>query len=385
MIKQKKKGIIKIGIIFAIIFVAIAVFVSSRYITKNVYATSLNNNQQTITDSKDNNTSNNSEVKDRDTLKNDIENEEATETIKGMDKIVYTPLSEDLNASDAKEVQDRLESWNFTRADNKKIAYLTFDDGPSTTVTPQILDILKKNNIKATFFVLGSVVEESDGAKEVLKQMVKDGHAIGNHGYCHDYSKLYPNGVVDANAFINDMEKSEKILQSVLGADFHTRANWAEVGGEELEIKAFQRDATSGSQTLFVKLLMGDTPTMDAPTELRPGMMGALVDGLALYNNEGSAIGYSVYYYINEMYSRPGLRLLAVDGVTPSAASIADESYPLLNEFYVAIRADEPEDSPARQLRDWVLSESGCAAIEAAGYVPAAPGPTVCDGVPLTG
>ena len=77
MIKQKKKGIIKIGIIFAIIFVAIAVFVSSRYITKNVYATSLNNNQQTITDSKDNNTSNNSEVKDRDTLKNDIENEEA--------------------------------------------------------------------------------------------------------------------------------------------------------------------------------------------------------------------------------------------------------------------------------------------------------------------
>lgn len=223
MIKQKKKGIIKIGIIFAIIFVAIAVFVSSRYITKNVYATSLNNNQQTITDSKDNNTSNNSEVKDRDTLKNDIENEEATETIKGMDKIVYTPLSEDLNASDAKEVQDRLKSWNFTRADNKKIAYLTFDDGPSTTVTPQILDILKKNNIKATFFVLGSVVEESDGAKEVLKQMVKDGHAIGNHGYCHDYSKLYPNGVVDANAFINDMEKSEKILQSVLGADFHTR------------------------------------------------------------------------------------------------------------------------------------------------------------------
>ena len=161
--------------------------------------------------------------------------------------------------------------------------------------------------------------------------------------------------------------------------------NWAEVGGEELEIKAFQRDATSGSQTLFVKLLMGDTPTMDAPTELRPGMMGALVDGLALYNNEGSAIGYSVYYYINEMYSRPGLRLLAVDGVTPSAASIADESYPLLNEFYMAIRADEPEDSPARQLRDWVLSESGCAAIEAAGYVPAAPGSTVCDGVPLAG
>ena len=45
--------------------------------------------------------------------------------------------------------------------------------------------------------------------------------------------------------------------------------------------------------------------------------MGELVDSIAAYNNSANAIGFSVYYYIDQMYSQPGLRLLAVDGVTP--------------------------------------------------------------------
>lgn len=57
---------------------------------------------------------------------------------------------------------------------------------------------------------------------------------------------------------------------------------------------------------------------MDPPTELAPTAMGELVDSLAAYNNSANAIGFSVYYYIDQMYSKPGLRLLAVDGVTPA-------------------------------------------------------------------
>ncbi len=60
--------------------------------------------------------------------------------------------------------------------------------------------------------------------------------------------------------------------------------------------------------------------------------MGELVDSIAEYNNSANAIGFSVYYYIDQMYSKPGLRLLAVDGVTPSNETIADQSYPLCNE-----------------------------------------------------
>ena len=70
------------------------------------------------------------------------------------------------------------------------------------------------------------------------------------------------------------------------------------------------------------------------------------------------------------MYQQPGLRMIAVDGVQPSDDTIADGSYPLLNEYYVVIRADEPEDSPARLLRDWILSDEGRAAIIDAGYIP---------------
>ena len=100
--------------------------------------------------------------------------------------------------------------------------------------------------------------------------------------------------------------------------------NWKDVGGEDADIVAFQRREDSGSQTLFQKLLIQGGELMDAPTELAPALMGELVDDIAEYNNAANAIGFSVYYYISEMYSKPGLRLLAVDGVTPSADTIAD-------------------------------------------------------------
>lgn len=139
------------------------------------------------------------------------------------DAIKYKSLENDIYASDSKIIEDKINRWNFINEDNKKIAYLTFDDGPSATVTPQILDILKTNNVKATFFVLGSEVEKSQEQKEMLKRIVKEGNAIGNHGYSHRYDILYPNGIADPQAFMNDVKKSESVLKSVLGEDFNTR------------------------------------------------------------------------------------------------------------------------------------------------------------------
>lgn len=63
----------------------------------------------------------------------------------------------------------------------KKIA-LTFDDGPQDVYTPQILDILKKYHIKATFFLIGKNVEAFPG---VAKRIAQEGHCIGNHTYSH--------------------------------------------------------------------------------------------------------------------------------------------------------------------------------------------------------
>lgn len=145
--------------------------------------------------------------------------------------------------------------------------------------------------------------------------------------------------------------------------------NWKEVGGKDLDIVPFQRGEDSGSQTLFRKLLIQGGELMDPPTELAPAAMGELVDSIAAYNNSANAIGFSVYYYIDQMYSQPGLRLLAVDGVTPSNDTIASEKYPLCNEFYAVLHPDSAADSPERRLYDWLDTDAGQDCIKKSGYV----------------
>ncbi|MEG2039422.1 MAG: substrate-binding domain-containing protein, partial [Oscillospiraceae bacterium] len=90
--------------------------------------------------------------------------------------------------------------------------------------------------------------------------------------------------------------------------------DWKQVGGEMGPIAPFQRNEESGSQTMFLKLLMKDTKPMVPKTELVQGFMGSLIDGVASYDGSGGAMGYSVFYYANEMNSNPNLKLLAVDG-----------------------------------------------------------------------
>ncbi|VYU18478.1 Peptidoglycan-N-acetylglucosamine deacetylase [Clostridium tertium] len=141
-----------------------------------------------------------------------------------LDNSGYLSLEEDENADDASIViPETMYKWNFYREDNKKIAYLTFDDGPSEHSTEKILDILNDNNIKATFFTLGSSIENNPRSKEILQRIAKEGHAIGSHGYSHNYSVLYPNRTVDVQAFLNDFEKNDKLLKENLGKDFSTR------------------------------------------------------------------------------------------------------------------------------------------------------------------
>ena len=183
----------------------------------------------------------------------------------------------------------------------------------------------------------------------------------------------------DALVFIVNENNPVKSLTQQQLKDIYAGkiTNWKDVGGEDLDIVAFQRGEDSGSQTLFKKLLIQDGELMDPPTELAPAAMGELVDSIAAYNNSANAIGFSVYYYIDQMYSQPGLRLLAVDDVTPSNDTIADESYPLCNEFYAVIHPDAAADSPERILYDWLDTDAGQDCIKKSGYVAVGPQTTV--------
>ncbi|MCL2110895.1 MAG: substrate-binding domain-containing protein [Clostridiales bacterium] len=146
--------------------------------------------------------------------------------------------------------------------------------------------------------------------------------------------------------------------------------DWRQVGGDPGPIAAFQRNQESGSQTLFLKLLMDGEEPMDPPSELVPGSMGGLIEAVAGFDGSGGAIGYSVFYYADLMYANPDLKLLSVDGIAPSFDTIASGEYPFVNDFYVVIRTNEPKNSPARILRDWLLTEEGAALLKSANYVP---------------
>jgi peptidoglycan/xylan/chitin deacetylase (PgdA/CDA1 family) len=91
-----------------------------------------------------------------------------------------------------------------------KVAYLTFDDGPSPTVTPQVLDVLKIQGVQATFFVIGASAEKNP---DILRREKTEGHSIGNHTYSHDYNYIYSS----TSNFINDLKKSDKVMTSIIG------------------------------------------------------------------------------------------------------------------------------------------------------------------------
>ena len=157
-----------------------------------------------------------------------IDNSEEVES-NILDNSGYLSLEEDSNADDAAMVAENTKGLlNGTkqypvRTDGKKVVYLTFDDGPSTTNTPGILDVLDRYNVKATFFTLGKSIEANEEAKDILKETVKRGHAIANHTYSHDYSYLYPNRTMNVDNILSDLEKSQNSMKAVLGQDFSTR------------------------------------------------------------------------------------------------------------------------------------------------------------------
>ena len=92
---------------------------------------------------------------------------------------------------------------------DKKVAYLTFDDGPSAN-TIKILDFLKANHIRATFFVL-----EKDGYDDLYKRIVDEGHSIAIHSSTHDYAEIYQN----VNSFMSDVESLSNHIKNLTGIE----------------------------------------------------------------------------------------------------------------------------------------------------------------------
>lgn len=124
---------------------------------------------------------------------------------------------------DARKIQEKLANYDYSN-NGKKMVFLTFDDGSSTTVTPEILKALKENDVRATFFVTGENIERGgQKAKDLIKESFEYGNAIANHSYTHDYKVLYPGRTLNLDNFLADFNKTDELLKEILGPYFSTR------------------------------------------------------------------------------------------------------------------------------------------------------------------
>jgi len=146
--------------------------------------------------------------------------------------------------------------------------------------------------------------------------------------------------------------------------------NWKEVGGNDAEIIAYQRNETSGSQN-YMKTFMKDSNLMEPVTSFTPASMSGLMDAIATYDNAENAIGYSVYAYAANMYGNGNeIKFIKVDGVDPTKETMASQEYPLLNYNYAIYNKKSEENTTVDELTEWLLTYNGQVAMVNAGYVP---------------
>lgn len=152
--------------------------------------------------------------------------------------------------------------------------------------------------------------------------------------------------IVNANNPVDNLSVDE--VKGVFTGQYR---NWNELGGPDSAIDVVIRNEGSGSQTALINLLDGEQP-------LRRPTIG-----------RGSAIGFSFRFYVEALAKQGGIKMLSLNGVSPTRENIANHSYPIVSNFYAVYdRANTNEN--VQKLLEWILSEEGQYVVEQNGYVP---------------
>ena len=143
--------------------------------------------------------------------------------------------------------------------------------------------------------------------------------------------------------------------------------NWSEVGGDDIEIKAFQREKNSINQEGMQNLVM------KKPSATQKGEVSE--DGYSLsnvvdeYDNSKGAIGYCYYKYAETVYSQDEVKMISINGIKPTEENIKNGKYPLRSGYYVILKASAAPDSNIRKIVDAMFSDRGKSVVKEAGYV----------------
>lgn len=194
--------------------------------------------------------------------------------------------------------------------------------------------------------------------------------------YAEDCNTTFVYTPVGTEAFVFFVHKDNPInnltSEQIKGIYSGEITNWKQVGGKNEEIAAFQRNEGSGSQSMLQRF-MGDTPIMQAPTEMVNSLMSGIIERVSDYRSKTNSIGFSFRYYVEGIIQNPDIKILSVDGVAPTAENIRNGSYPVVTPIY-AVTYEENTNKNVNKLLDWILSEEGQYIIEETGYVGIASG-----------
>ena len=173
---------------------------------------------------------------------------------------------------------------------------------------------------------------------------------------------------LDAFVFLRNVKNPVEHLSVQQIRDIYAGriAHWKELGGPDGPIHAYQRDRNSGSQVTMERLVMRGLAMPGGPRMIGRGMMGP-------YNRmrgDPRGLGFTFWYYNAYMQPDPKIRTLAVGGVAPTPETIRSRRYVYTTEVYAVTRADEPDDSTASRIQDWLGTPEGQAVVAESGYTP---------------
>lgn len=151
---------------------------------------------------------------------------------------------------------------------------------------------------------------------------------------------------------------------------------WSEVGGNDANIRAFQRTENNENQKGMLKLIMNDTEISSPIMKEKSSIEDIETNIISDFDNEIDSLGYSYYYYAKMVYDEfnsetiDGVKLIKINGIKPNYENIQNDTYPIITNYYVTIRKNEEAEGSVRRLRDAMLSSSGKLVAKEAGYVP---------------
>lgn len=176
---------------------------------------------------------------------------------------------------------------------------------------------------------------------------------------------------LDAFVFVTHLDNPVKSLTTQQVQDIYTGKvkNWKEVGGSDEVIKPYTRNQNSGSQELMESLVMKGLSMADIEVDYEPELPSMSLVFTRL-RSDVNALGYTVYYYKEQIVRDNVVKSLAIDGIFPDKQSIKNKTYPYVAEVYATIRSDLDRNTMAYKLFELLQSDAGKSSILESGYIP---------------